>query len=442
MDEEDVSSPSKTLSRTYCNLITTDVVGSEVYIAGWVQSRRDMGNLVFMVIRDRTGKVQISAHKRTVSPDVFETIRGSTYETVIGVHGKVKAHKEAPGGVEVQPLHVTVINPAIPRLPLDVQGKTPADLPTRLDYRVLDLRSPSQNSIFRVSHHLFQAIRSYLSQEGFVEIQTPKIIAAGAEGGTELFSFDYFGRRAYLAQSPQLYKEQMCAVFERVFEIAPIFRAEPHRTRRHTTETISIDFEMAFGDWNDAMNVTEGMLRASIDELTMKCGPLLETLDIALPKVTTPFRRYTYGEILDILEKEGVPMNWGDDISTEGYRSLEKHLHGFYWITHWPQAMKPFYIQPSAEDPGITEAFDLQFGWMELASGGTRVHKREVLEERLRKQGLNPTDYDFHTQCYDWGMPIHAGLGMGAARLLMALLTIDNIRECILYPRDIDRLVP
>ena len=155
----------------------------------------------------------------------------------------MKTHQEAPRGVKLQPLEVTIINPAIPRLPLDVQEKTPADLPTRLNFRVLDLRKSRQNGIFLIQHEMLQAIRAYLSSVDFVEIQTPKIIAAGAEGGTELFTFDYFGRQAFLAQSPQLYKEEMCAVFERVFEIAPIFRAEPHRTRRHTTETISIDFE-------------------------------------------------------------------------------------------------------------------------------------------------------------------------------------------------------
>ena len=428
--------------RTCCDDVTTELTGSEVYVAGWVQSRRDIGKLLFMVLRDRTGTLQISAHEKSVDPDVFKTLRNSTYESVLGIRGQVKTHKEAPRGVELQPLEVTIINPAIPRLPLDVQEKTPADLPTRLNFRVLDLRKPRQNGIFLIQHEMLQAIRAYLSSQEFVEIQTPKIIAAGAEGGTELFSFDYFGRQAFLAQSPQLYKEEMCAVFERVFEIAPIFRAEPHRTRRHTTETISIDFELAYGDWNDVMGITENMLHAAIASISSKCEDLLKRLDVILPNASIPFPKYAYSQILDTLSKAGINIEWGEDISTEAYRVLGEQIEGFYWITHWPTAMKPFYIQPSEDDPKLSESFDLQFGYMELASGGTRVHKKSVLEERLKNQGLVPANYEFHTQCFEWGMPIHAGIGMGSARLLMALLSIDNIRECIFYPRDIDRLTP
>ena len=303
-------------------------------------------------------------------------------------------------------------------------------------------------SIFK-NHEVLRSLREFFCGENFIEMNSPKIIATATEGGTELFPIVFFGREAFLAQSPQLYKEQICSVYEKVFEIGPVFRAEPHRSSRHVCELMMIDLEMAFADARDVMSTLDRLMHHVYGSVVKNSQPELEILgrtDLKVPKI--PFPRVTYTECIDLLQKQDFEITWGEDLGTEACRKLGETYKGLYFIVDWPsededgKLTKPFYIHPKAEDPKLSDAFDLMWNWLELSSGGTRVHEKDLLIERLRKQDLHPEAFDFHLKAFDYGMPPHAGAGLGLARIVMVLTGIQNIRECILYPRDIERLTP
>ncbi len=422
--------------------ILPELNGREVIVCGWVQRIRKLGKLIFIVLRDREGTLQITAHQNKVNPDLFEKLKKLKNEYVIAVKGIVKESAEAKKGVEILPEEIKVLNTVKFPLPLDPTGKVPAEIDTRLDARILDLRRPTTFAIFKIRHITLQGIREFFVKNGFIEVNTPKIIATASEGGTELFPVSYFERVAYLAQSPQLYKEELTAVFEKVFEIGPVFRAEEHRTTRHLAELIMIDMEEAFTTAEDAMKTLESLVIYVLQKVKEKCEVELKTLNRALEIPETPFPRYTYDEVLKVLEEENMLIPWGEDLPTPAVRKLGEKFKGPYFIVDWPTESKPFYIKPKDNNPKICEAFDLMWGWLELASGGTRIHNKELLIERLKSQGLNPESFKYHLQTFDWGMPPHAGFGLGLARLLMVICGVNNIRECVLFPRDIDRLVP
>jgi aspartyl-tRNA synthetase len=286
-------------------------------------------------------------------------------------------------------------------------------------------------------------VRAFLSEQKFNEVNTPKMIATATEGGAALFPIFYYDREAFLAQSPQLYKEQLTMAFESVFEIGPIFRAEPSRTNRHLSEAISIDVERAFVDYNDIMSLLERMISKIVDILKEKNQDDLEYLQLQLPSVDLPFSKYSYSDIIDRLQEAGERIQWGDDISPQIMKSIQhEHLNDFYFIIDWPTSTKPFYIKPSATDSRICESFDLMCGGLEVSSGSTRINHKDQLVERMAKQGLKPEAFDYHLRVFDYGVPPHAGFGLGLERLMMALTKVENIRDVTLYPRDIDRLAP
>ncbi|MEM3527136.1 MAG: aspartate--tRNA(Asn) ligase, partial [Candidatus Bathyarchaeia archaeon] len=350
---------------------------------------------------------------------------------------------EAPRGVEVIPSEVKVLGLASHPLPLDPTGRVHAEIDVRLDARILDLRRPESRAIFKVRHKVVSAIREYLDEQGFIEVHTPKIIATAAEGGAALFPVDYFKSRAYLAQSPELYKEELITVFEKVYEIGAYFRAEESHTRRHLNEFISVDVEEAFVDYGDVMKLQEDLLAYVLRKLSDECMDQLNILKVNLPKIVLPLKRYKYSEIVDQLNKNGYRLEWGEDLSTSAYRVLGRiHRNEFYFIIDWPTETRPFYIKPKDDSSQTCEAFDLMYEWLEITSGGSRVDRKEQVVERLRKQGLDPANFEFHLKTYDYGMPPHAGWGLGLDRLLMALLRIGNIREVVLFPRDRFRLTP
>jgi aspartyl-tRNA synthetase len=286
------------------------------------------------------------------------------------------------------------------------------------------------------------AIRNFFIENDFIEVQTPKIIASATEGGTELFPVAYFDKEAFLAQSPQLYKEQLTSVFEKVYEIAPVFRAEESNTTRHLSEIVMLDMEAAFHDYNDIMNFCERLLDRVFKEIIDKCQDELSILKQKLQRPKTPYKRYSYSEIIEILESNGVEIKWGDDIDTFALRKLGELIKEPYFIKDWPTKNKPFYISPRKDNPEISESFDLMYSWLELASGGTRIHQKELLVDRIKEKGMRPESFDFHIKTFDWGMPPHAGCGIGLARLLMAVAGLENIREAVLFPRDRYRLTP
>jgi aspartyl-tRNA synthetase len=273
---------------------------------------------------------------------------------------------------------------------------------------------------------------------------TPKIIGSATEGGTELFPIMYFEREAFLTQSAQLYKEQLSGVYERVFELGPCFRAEKSHTKRHLCEIFVLDIEMSFADMSDVLKTLEELIHNVITDIRENKMEALKLLKMdnktIVPEI--PFPRYTYDEILELIEnKFGITVEWGEDISTEAYRELGNELPGYYYITHWPMSIKPFYIMPSP-DPKYSESFDLQMGWLELTSGGTRVHNKSQLTAALDEKGLNPVAFDSHLRTFDFGMPPHAGVGLGIARWVTFLCGLEDIREAVMYPRTPDRLTP
>jgi aspartyl-tRNA synthetase len=280
--------------------------------------------------------------------------------------------------------------------------------------------------------------------EGFTEVNTPKMIATATEGGAALFPIFYYDREAFLAQSPQLYKEQLTMAFENVFEIGPIFRAEPSRTNRHLSEAISIDVEKAFVDYTDMMALLEGMLLHIMASIKEKKTDDLQYLDLELPTAEMPFPKYSYSNIINQLQNAGERIRWGDDISPQTMKNIsDDRMNGFYFITDWPTSLKPFYVKPKyIEDEMICESFDLMYRSLEVSSGSTRINRKDELLQRMKKQGLNTQAFDYHIRVFDYGVPPHAGFGLGLERLLMAITRIDNIRDLTLYPRDIDRLVP
>ncbi|MEM2226017.1 MAG: aspartate--tRNA(Asn) ligase [Candidatus Bathyarchaeia archaeon] len=427
----------------YSSEINPALDGSDVTIFGWVEDIRDLGRIKFLTLRDREGLIQITVKEGGAPPQVLSKLRLIGRQYAIGVKGKVRAIKEAPRGVEVEPSEIKILGTAKYPLPIDPTGRVAAEIDVRLDNRVLDLRRPIPSAIFKIRHVVIGEIRNFLAEEGFLEVHTPKIISSATEGGAALFAVEFFKRKAYLAQSPELYKEQLSSVFEKVFEIGTYFRAEESHTRRHLNEFVSVDVEEAFVSMEDVMDVQERLILRVADRVTKSCKVELELLGVKAPAPRTPFRRYSYDEILEELRGLGFNLDWGEDIPTPAYRELGRlHRGEYYFITNWPTRTKPFYIKPIPHDPDRSHSFDLMYEWIEISSGGARVDDKDLLIRRLIEQGLDPSNFQHFLRAFDFGMPPHAGFGMGLDRLMMVLTGMENIREVVLFPRDRFRLEP
>ncbi|MHA2326383.1 MAG: aspartate--tRNA(Asn) ligase, partial [Promethearchaeota archaeon] len=429
----------------YTKDVSIDLVNEEVILGGWVRNYRDLGGLKFISLQDKYGERQITLKKGIVSDDLFEKTRVG-YQYCLMVKGKVSAFEAAPGGVEIIPSKIKILNKTPEKLPIDMTGETITELDLRLNNRALDLRSLRNQAIFRIQGEILRSIRRFLFKNDFTEIVTPKIIGSATEGGTELFPIMYFDREAFLSQSAQLYKEQLSSVYERVFELSPCYRAEKSHTKRHLCEIFVLDIEMAFADMTDILKILEELIHEVIKDIRTNQMDALKIIkrEEATQVPNIPFPRYRYDEILDMADKIcGIKLEWGEDITTEAYRALGKipELTGYYYITHWPMSIKPFYIMPS-DNPKWSESFDLQMGWLELTSGGTRVHNKDQLVTALDAKGLNPIAFDSHLKIFDYGMPPHAGVGLGIARWLTYICGLDDIREAVMYPRTPERLVP
>jgi len=428
----------------YSKDVKPELDGEEVVVLGWVLEIRDLGGLRFVVLQDKEGPVQITIPRARVSDEVAKKADALQRQFCIGVKGTINKAKEAPKGVEVVPNEIRILGTAQHPLPLDITGRTPAEIDVRLNARILDLRRDENTAIFRIQHVTLGAIRNFLSKEGFLEVHTPRIISSATEGGAALFPVDYFGREAFLAQSPQLYKEQLVLAFEKVFEIGSFFRAEESHTRRHLSEFDSVDIEKAFANANDVMKVLEEMTCFVCRTVKESCQQELEILNRKVEVPKTPFKRFTYDEIIKEATKENpnLQIPWGEDIPTAGFRTLGRLHPYFYFITDWPTKSKAFYIKPRDAKPELCEGFDLMYHWIEIASGGTRIHSKDLLIKRLKEKGLSPEAFKYHLEVFDYGMPPHAGWAVGLARLIMALTGKKNIREVVLFPRDRSRLTP
>lgn len=430
-------------------VLSSDVraqVGREVFLQGWVHQVRSLGGILFLILRDRKGVVQVVIERREIAPD------GLANESVVSIRGIARADERAPEGVEVVASEIEVLSRPHARPPLEINKRldyTKIGLETMLAHRPFSLRNLEVRSVFKVQEEIVSAFRSFLSGEGFTEVHTPKIVATGTEGGTALFSVDYFGRRAYLAQSPQFYKQMLVGVgYERVFETGPVFRAEEHDTARHINEYLSLDFEMGFIEGEgDVMDVEAQFLRFLFPHLREVCGEHLEYLGATVPEVgDVPQLRLS--EAHEVLRDRfgRTPMKVGDlDPEEEQLvcRYAEEELGSeFVFITHYPVKKRPVYAMPDPEDPTLTRSFDLLWRGLEITTGGQRIHDYAMLRENMVRFGLDPEEFRAYLDSFKYGMPPHGGLAIGAERMTQKLLGLKNIREACFFPRDRTRVVP
>lgn len=416
----------------------------DVEVAGWVHETRDLGGIKFIVLRDRSGKLQITAPKKKVSPEVFKAMDQS-FETVLEIKGAMQASEKAVGGAELIPEQINVLSKAMTPLPLDPSWKVPAEFDTRLDNRFLDMRRPEVTSIFKIRNVLNRATRGYMESQGFIEFYPPLIVAAGAEGGAELFPISYFDKEAFLTQSAQLYKQYAVAAgMEKVYQIAPCWRAEESHTSRHLTEFFQIDVEMGFiKNEEDVMNICEGVFNASLQKINEECGEQLKNLGVHLVVPKTPYPRITYTKALELLDSDGRHIEWGEDIDREAEKQLGdimmKKGDPAFFITKYPSIQKPFYIMKDGE---FSRGFDMDYMGWEMSSGGQREHRYDVLEAEMKKGDMNLDAFKFYLDIFRYGCPPHGGFGLGVERILTKILKLHNIRESIMFPRDTKRLIP
>ncbi len=426
----------------YSTDVTPELDGKDVTVFGRVVSIREQGGITFIILQDMRGIIQATVHRDRSDPSVLKRVKALEPHSVIGIKGSVRSIAKAPHGAEIAPSEIKVLDEPQKKLPFDPYGRVEQNIDKRLDLRVLDLLRPQSQAIFRVRSIVLEAMRQFLYGEGFIEVNTPKIIASATEGGAALFPLLYYDKEAFLAQSPQLYKEQLASAFEKVFEIGPIFRAEQFRTLKHLSEAISVDIEQAYVTYFDVMELLERMISYVIGSVNERCQEELSTLKVKLDPPKLPLRRVTYDEVLRILESEGVKVEWGEDLSTPSLKSYSKMFPEYHFIIDWPTTSKAFYIKPKRDKPEICESFDFMCGAVELASGGSRISDRKELSKRLSEKGLNPKNFEYHLRIFDYGMPPHAGFGLGLDRLIMTMTGVENIREVVLFPRDPQRLTP
>ncbi len=421
-------------------------IGETVKLAGWMHNWRDMGQFGFLVLRDGAGTFQAVVS----NADEIAKLRPLQFESVLEVEGKVEAEPRAPNGAELHDARITVISPVTEVLPFEINKKElKAGLDVFLSNAPVGLRNLQKRGLFRISAQTMAGYREYLSQQGFVEIQTPKIVGSATESGANVFSIDYFGRPAYLAQSPQFYKQIMVGVFERVFEVGPVFRAEKHNTGRHTNEYVSLDMEMGFiQDHRDVMAVLTGVIRHIVQRLTIFCPNELDMLKIKLPSIgdEIPSMRMRDAQQM-IYEQHKDDCRSEPDLSPQHEVWLcefAKKEFGseFLFVTHYPTAKRPFYTMPDDQDPSVTKGFDLLFRGCEIVTGGQRIHLYDQLVNNARQWHINPDDISGYLQAFKFGMPPHGGCAIGLERLVMLLAGLGNLRETTLFPRDLDRLSP
>ena len=435
-------SPPRRLSRDL-----KDLDGALVRVAGHLEDYRALGGVAFALVRDGSGTTQVTLKKGTTDPTLFARFAELPRESVVSVEGKVQRSDRANRGVELLPTAVEVIARAEVPLPLGIVDKVGAELNTRLDHRVLDLRKPAVRAVFELRTVLLAGFRDAFLKRNFLEIATPKLLRQGAEGGATLFAVDYFDGRAYLAQSPQLYKQMLIgAGFERVFEIAPAFRAEPSDTVRHVTEFSSLDAEVGFIDSvEDVLGVLEGVIvdsfRSTRKELLERGNALAERV----PDPKTPFPRVPFAQCMEWLGHPGSE----EDLGTEAEKGIgelmdQKFGAPLYFITEFPTAIKAgtFYAQRQDANPRLTYYFDLDFRGLEIASGGAREHRLDRLTANIETAGLDPEKFAGYLEAFRFGMPPHGGWGLGVDRIVQVLAGLPNIREAILFPRDRYRLDP
>ncbi len=420
--------------------------GGPVRLAGWLHRLRRLSHVTFLVLRDARGVAQVVVEDE----DDIARLAALPNESVLLVEGSAVAEPQAPGGVEVRAPTIAVLSPAAAQPPLDLyRPALKAQLPTILDLAPLALRHPRRRALFRLADAAMVGFRAALRAEGFVEIQTPKIVGAATESGANVFALDYFGAPAYLAQSPQLYKQIMVGVFERVFEVGPVFRAEPHDTPRHLNEYVSLDAEMGFiTDHTSVMATLTLALRGIMQAIAADACEAVALLGLALPEVPPSIPAIHFAEAQDYIARaSGEDVRGEPDLAPAHERLLgewAKREHGsdFLFVVGYPMVKRPFYTHPDPSRPQYSLSFDLLFRGLELVTGGQRLHRYDDYMAALAARGLDPAPLEGYLQAFKYGMPPHGGFAIGLERLIARLVEAPNIRETTLFPRDLHRLTP
>jgi nondiscriminating aspartyl-tRNA synthetase len=413
-----------------------------VLLKGWVHKIRDLSHVSFIMLRDKSGIIQIVCTK--------EQIKGLRLENAIEVKGVVRANEKAPMGIEVEVTNIEVAGKVFyDKLPFEIQSyKDKASLETQLDFRTISLRIPKKKAIFKVQNQIETAFREFFKSNYFEEIHTPKLTHSGTEGGSEVFTVNYFNRRAFLSQSPQFWKQMMVgAGFERVFEVGYAYRAELHNTWRHLNEYVSLDVEMGFiKDETDLMNIEEKFLNYLYKHLKETCSEELKIFNVELPdELNIP--RIPLAEAQEILLKEFNKKSPVGNIDNEGEALFHKYIKDkyntdFVFLTEYPSAKRPMYAMECEDNAEITKSFDLIFKGVEITTGGQRIHDYEMLKAKMERMGIKVEDFDFYLDTFKYGMPPHGGFAIGLERITMQILNLGNIREAALFPRDMKRLTP
>ena len=416
-----------------------DYIEKKVTVAGWVHDVRLLGGINFILLRDRTGFIQIIIPKKN---ELVKKIKNVHQEDVIVATGKVKKSLSEKTEFEILPEEIEILSRAEVPLPLDPREITKTNLDTKLNWRFMYFRTEEAKAIFKIQTEITRAFREFFLSNGFVEMQPPIIIATASEGGAELFPLPYFDKQAYLAQSPQLYKQMGAISFERVFMITPVFRAEKFDQPTHLNEIRQMDVEIGFTDDEGAMDWLEKALIHILKRIKENGKKELKYLGIELNVPKSPFLRVTYKQAIEKLKEAGEKIEYGDDFSKTQERKLGEIFGEVFFLKDWPEEQKAFYAMPKEDNPKVVKAFDLIYKGLEISSGTQRIHIPKLLEERIRSKGLNPKNFKYYIDAFRYGAPPHAGWSIGLERLTMQICNKKNIKEVTMFPRTKERILP
>tara|TARA_B100001971_G_C18250752_1_gene578008 strand:- start:1269 stop:2546 length:1278 start_codon:yes stop_codon:yes gene_type:complete len=411
----------------------------KVLVKGWVHDTRDLKKVRFLILRDITGRIQVTGIEGKTDSKIFKLLDNIKRESVLEISGELKDSKQAPGGKELLPEKINMIAEARDPLPIDVSDFSKTELPLRIDNRFLDLHTKRTQAIFKIQNVIANAFREFFYKKGFIEMQSPCIIGTSSEGGTDLFSVKYFEKNAYLAQSPQLYKQMIACSMEKTFLITPVFRAEKYNTTRHINEIRQMDIETAFTNQKETMKYLEEVVKYIVKKVLEDSSDELKILGVNNLKIP----KAVYLSYEEAIKKVGV--KFGDDFNPGQEKKLcELYPECIVFTSSWPMDHKPFYIMPTDEDINskTSEGFDALYGGIEICSGGQRIHIPELLTKMIKKKNLDPKDFKDYIDSFRYGAPPHAGWSIGLERLTQIICGLDNVKEATLFPRDRDRLTP
>lgn len=439
----------KELKRTHYIKDIPKSPGLEVTVGGWVENVKEVGKLVFVWVRDRTGIAQLTFKKGRVTDEMLNRARNLGIHDFISARGTVPDKAEAKVGVEILPESIEVLSRAKKPLPLDVSGTVESKLDTRLEWRAIDLRDPKQMAILKIQAKLVEGMQEYLNSNGFIQVFTPCIIGSPSESGAELFPVSYFEKTAYLRQDPQLHRQLlMVAGMDKIYDLGPSWRAEPSHTPRHLCEHRGCAVEMSFiDDEIDVMRIEEQLIVSSIKKVKEGCKEELESLDRYLEVPDTPFPEIRFPRVYEILGEMGKNIPYGEDLDREAERLLakyvkEKYGNDFFFVNRFPYKVKPFYVMRVDEEPYWARSIDLICKGIELSSGGQREHRYEKIVEQAKDKGMSLNSLKWFTEFFKYGAPPHGGFNVGIERLTMALLDLPNIREATPFPRTPEHMLP